>query len=203
MSEKPSQEQDAHKNFSSECASLREEIRKSEEARTDFIKYKLLTVATLAAVGLGLGKFHPEIDNDLPDYYVLAVIPFVCVYVDAVCYHNNLRIQAIAKFLRCSGDPYETFLDEMGKSTGGVRYYFELEDWIFDFSTRALAVLTASVGLFVLVSSTAPLEGSIVFISGFGGLFLSFAIKREYETRFNRLRLETCMKISSQPPSAK
>ena len=72
---------------------LREEIIEAEKIRADLIKWKLILVAGLGAAGLGLNG------NSCDDMtLLLCLIPFVCVYVDLVARHFNLRIHVIAEF---------------------------------------------------------------------------------------------------------
>src|SRR5713226_1515874 len=76
---------------------LRDEIIESEKARTDFIKWKLILVAAIGSAALGLSSKESSNGNL---GILLALIPFVCLYVDAVCFHNEIRIMTIARFLR-------------------------------------------------------------------------------------------------------
>lgn len=75
-------------------AKLRDEIIECQRARSEFIRWKLILVAALGAVGLGLD----DIKHAEP--IVLALIPPVCIYVDSVCVHNDSRIMMIAQFMR-------------------------------------------------------------------------------------------------------
>lgn len=81
-----------------ELASLRAEITASQLARIQLLQYKLIAVASLAAVGLGFTEYSNPKPNMSPDL-VLCIIPFVCAYVDLLCYHNDIRILVIACFL--------------------------------------------------------------------------------------------------------
>lgn len=65
----------------------REEIIDIEKSRVDLMKWKLILVGGFAAFGL----------EKLPAIIVL--IPFICVYVDALCYQQNLKIFVISKFI--------------------------------------------------------------------------------------------------------
>ncbi|NJA06818.1 hypothetical protein HC024_13960 [Methylococcaceae bacterium WWC4] len=73
---------------------LRDEIIESQKARSEFIKWKLLLIAMIGSIGYGLEKEHEQVS------LVLALIPFVCIYVDHVCLHNDARIMVIGDFLR-------------------------------------------------------------------------------------------------------
>ena len=84
--------------FEKDLVSLRTEIVECLKARIDLLKYKLLIIAILGSIGLGLtDKINVEKAVVAP-VYVLCVIPFACIFVDSLCMHNNLRILVIAKF---------------------------------------------------------------------------------------------------------
>lgn len=74
-------------------ALLKEEICKTQEAQHDLAKWKLGVTAALGAAAMGLptGKSN---------YLLLFFVPFVCAYVDLYAYQYQLRILAIARFLR-------------------------------------------------------------------------------------------------------
>ncbi|OGD69619.1 hypothetical protein A3E89_01940 [Candidatus Campbellbacteria bacterium RIFCSPHIGHO2_12_FULL_35_10] len=88
---------------------LRAEIIESQKARIDLLKYKLIAIAALGSIGLGLGSNRPE---NAP--LILALIPLVCLYVDLLCYHNTMRILVIGQFFKKNSCPYETFIAEAG-----------------------------------------------------------------------------------------
>jgi hypothetical protein len=124
--------------------SLRNEIVESQKARMDFLKYKLLAIAALGAIGLGFSEHNGSILE--PDY-ILCIIPFVCMYVDLLCYHNDMRILVIGNFLGYSGDSYENYIGKLGAHNGRPNragYYFELENfslhWSSVFSGGCLAL---------------------------------------------------------------
>ena len=153
-----------------EVAAIRHEIVESQKVRIDLLKYKLVAVAALGAIGIGVYHADPGILR--PDF-VLTLIPFICVYVDSVCWHNTLRILVIAQFLLSYKDKYEGFLLELGdklKGIGakelidkgisegrknnpynsGVGYFFRLEDWALQYSTIIICVTLIAGGAALL-----------------------------------------------------
>jgi hypothetical protein len=77
--------------------SLRKEVIESEKLRANLLRWKLILVAAIGGVGLGLSE--TELDNTiLPTPLLICLIPFVGVYVDLLARHLNLRILAIAQF---------------------------------------------------------------------------------------------------------
>lgn len=93
-----------------EVSTLRSEILESEKARIDLLKYKLLAVAALGAVGISVNK-EAVLDPQL----VLLIMPIVCLYIDSLCWHNSLRILIIGHFLKRHDNHYEKYLDMIGK----------------------------------------------------------------------------------------
>lgn len=131
-------------------APLRTEIVESEKARIDFLKYKLLAVAALGAIGLGLGSINNNTSSvSFEHIYILGIIPLVSLYVDLLCYHNTLRILIIGKYFSKMDCPYEHFLLEIGqrlRKRKGIGYFFELEDWVLEGSTWLLSLCILSLG---------------------------------------------------------
>ncbi|HEV2719179.1 MAG TPA: hypothetical protein VG323_04100 [Thermoanaerobaculia bacterium] len=74
---------------------LRDEIIESQKAQNDLVKWKLILVAAIGATGLGAVPNAPK-----NAALLLALIPLVCIYVDAVCFHFEIRIMTIARFFR-------------------------------------------------------------------------------------------------------
>jgi len=113
---------------------LRDEIVESQKARTDLIKWKLVLVAAIGAAGLGSTVI-------VANPVLLVLVPFVCLYVDAVCFHNDLRIFAIAQFLRSSSD----------KETVRYEQYCHLQRPYYTFEAIALQWATQALSFVILV----------------------------------------------------
>jgi hypothetical protein len=75
---------------------LRDEIIESQKTQSQLAKWKLILVATIAATALG------SVPNVSPTgrVGVLAILPIVCIYVDALCFHTGARIMTIARYFR-------------------------------------------------------------------------------------------------------
>lgn len=102
---------------------LREEILESEKVRTDLMKYKLFAVAVLGAVGAGIGQFSiVDAKSYFEPKFVLLLLPFLCVYIDLLCWHNSLRILVIGNFLHAHGDRYESYVAEIDEKSVQARY---------------------------------------------------------------------------------
>lgn len=91
-----------------EIPALRQEIIASEKGRFDLLQWKLVLSAALGAVGLGFSRPGPNILVPGAEH-LLGLIPLVCIYVDLLLWHKNLRILVIGSFLRKAGDEYERY----------------------------------------------------------------------------------------------
>jgi hypothetical protein len=73
------------KSGEGKMSNLRQEID-TEKTRADFQKWKLIAVAALGAMGLGLSQ-TPNAVRPIPAYLVLPLIPLICLYADLLCRH--------------------------------------------------------------------------------------------------------------------
>ena len=84
--------------------SFRQEIIETQKTRSDLLKWKLIISASLGAIGLSVNPLNsssPGVSNyDSPVDLAFCLIPFVCTYVDLLCYHLNLRMFVISKFFQ-------------------------------------------------------------------------------------------------------
>jgi hypothetical protein len=164
---------------------LREEALNSQSARSDLLKWKLVLVGALGAVGLGLAGAADTTGQ--PDL-VLCAIPPVCLYVDLLCRHLSLRILVIGSYFRFSPEPdasvlraYETHADEL-------RSAFALEDWAVAWSTLVLSIAVFGYGFSVPGEFKAPF-----FVSGALGVVVTVAAEIIYRRKVTVVR---------QPPGA-
>lgn len=122
---------------------LRDEIVESQKVRTDFLKWKLFLVAAIGAAAFGIGSRDSQ--SQSPPLVLLGLIPFVCLYVDAVCIHNQMRILIIARFMRRgslgqTAKAYEEYCRTQ-------RSAWSLEDFALVGTTIFLSVLVLLVGI--------------------------------------------------------
>jgi hypothetical protein len=153
--------------------SLREEILQSETVRSDLLKWKLALAGALGAAGLGFAGSDDLRHADL----VFCAIPPVCVYVDLLSLHLNLKMLVIGTFLRQlgAGGPaddiqrYEGFVDGKARQLAITRPRFlgelRLPDWArrmllgketarssaFDLEDWALSLSTVALSLALIV----------------------------------------------------
>lgn len=94
----PQAADEAHANQPPNVDKLRDEIVECHKLRADFLKWKLVLVAVLAAAGLS-GKTTDEALVPGARQLVLLLIPFVCVYADLMCLPNWLRVYSLRRFI--------------------------------------------------------------------------------------------------------
>lgn len=171
---------------------LRTEIIESQKARVEILKRKLEITAILGAIGLGLDQ-----TAHLPKApLVLCCIPFVCLYVDLLCAHLNLRIMVIGQYIRSTKigaeSGYEQFVEQarsMGRKNN--KSAFDLENWASYGSSILLSVAIVGVAIFQqvglrgrpLLRATWPFWGSALL-----GIAMTCMVWYTSETRKQMLR---------------
>jgi len=176
----------------------------ASRSRTDLLKWKLILVAALGTVGLGLNDSSktPILSSDL----VLCLIPLVCIYADAICQQLQIRILIISDFFRT----YEEALTPKEKESQEVEIFrryesfcydirdqhrsFSLEDLVIQIST---IVLSALIMLAALIIPISRIDRSAIVVSGGIGICLSFWLN----WRFKKDREEVCNQLKKQPTS--
>jgi hypothetical protein len=184
---------------------LADEILQAQRARSDLFKWKLLLVAALGAVGLGLGR-----PNLSPAPLILCLIPLVCVYVDLICSHLWIQIHVIGEYLRKRDEAvaerrgnllrYEEFVKKVTQMPRpesrptpprGRLNAFAFEKAVLYFSTIILSVGVAAAGSAIVhgrpsCDYVVP-QALPYWLAGAAGILLTFIIKRAYDARFERL----------------
>jgi len=150
---------------------LRAQILESQRERSDLMRWKLLIVAALGAAGLGIQKGDVLSHSAL----LLALMPLVCVYVDALCAHLSLRIFTIGEFIhsrRVTPDTdtmdrdYEMFLRRLGPK-------FRFETLALHWSSLFVSIVTIAAGHFI---STPTQVEMVLTSSGILGVALTCSI---------------------------
>lgn len=172
---------------------LRDEIVESQKARTDLIKWKVVLVAAIGASAAGI-----QSDSGRPTPLLLAVIPFVCLYVDAVCFHNDIRIVAIAKFFRTNPEsvvPREIVVYE--EFCKRYRATFNLESVALQGATLTLSFLVLLLGCnvkdaviadwFKGTPEAAARVGTLLIVSGALGIAFGWFFYRLYKHKMDTL----------------
>ena len=169
---------------------LRTEIIEAQKARADLLKWKLVIVAAVGGVGLGLSTTTPA------SPLILILIPLACFYVDLLCQQMNLRIQLIAQFTRLSRSSgvnketdlmkeYECYVLLMARE--GEADVFRLESWALQWSTLVLSTMVAAYGVWLALATHVAPFGVSLFVFGLAGLPLSIFSERLYRKRRQRI----------------
>ena len=165
---------------------LPDEILGAEQCRSNYLKWKLFLVAALGASGFGLGGQYFG-DEGQPPHLLLALIPFVCIYVDLLCTHLTLRILVIGSFYANVGhDLYEQFVRQDRKD-------FRMEDWALYWSTYAICLILILTGFLLqtrdrLCWHRPQGENLILVLAGSVGIALSIII--QLKARGSKKRIE-------------
>jgi len=102
---------------------LRTEIIESQKIGADFLKWKLISVATVASISVGLAPAGGGSAEGAK--LLMCLVPLICAYVDLISLHIMTRILTIGIYLKNSGDSYEQFVFGVRERTTTNPYVFE------------------------------------------------------------------------------
>ncbi|MDJ0899552.1 MAG: hypothetical protein QNJ55_12145 [Xenococcus sp. MO_188.B8] len=176
---------------------FRQEIRDAQAVRSDLLKWKLIISAALGAVGLGLESSKDG--NDIfPVDLAFCLIPFVCAYVDLLCYQMNLRMFVINIFFKRleldSNDTwknhkdiylfkkYEQTCDEVRKDK--KINAFILDSWALTWSSLFLSILVIIIYWF---QKDRP-EAIWFLFAGVVGILMALITGAVYKSKVNNLQ---------------
>lgn len=154
-------------SVSHELGLLRLELMQFERHGNDLMRYKLFAAAVLGGGAVGVG---PSVSSAVT--WVLAIIPFVCLFVDAAHIQSEAAIMTIARFLRRFPDrplgKYELYVVEMRHQKGNpiVLHYI-----VLGVTTVTLSAAIAIGGIVLgLQGELRPLQSVTIAASGFIGI---------------------------------
>ncbi len=191
---------------------LRDEIVESQKTRVDLLKWKIILAATLCAVALGFEGTPPSA-APFSHEYLLCLIPLICLYVDLLCAHLNLRIMVIARYVQfvaatrgSTATPrqaeYEEFAEDARNMTSDLvkqgkqpQHRRAKHRWsalnVFSFEDLAQHLSSGILSLFVFLWGVSLLRqgGDWKFFmqAGAAGLALSALAYWEYQRRLRAL----------------
>jgi hypothetical protein len=177
---------------------FRNEIIEAEKSRMDLLKWKLILVATLGAIGLGLNNASSNSKILSSLHLMLCLIPLACVYVDLLCKHLQIRILAISYFLQHTEhrddiseiswiEQYEEFCESV-RADKSQDDAFGLEDWAQKWSTIFLSIMVMLAAPLLKIEQ---LDSFVALtLSGICGLLLTWGLDRSYEKRRRILKKE-------------
>ncbi len=172
---------------------LRDEIRTTQGAQSDLMKWKLIAVAAVGALSIR--------QNTELRYQLLCLVPLICLYTDLICLHYMLRIITIGAFIRASyrqilidsvvrpGEPlldYEGFVFKTRQNKD--QNPFNLEVWAIVGSSFMIdgALLVISLLLLGGVIGQQPLNDltlSVYILFSLGGILCTNVMRSEYRKR--------------------
>jgi hypothetical protein len=182
---------------------LADEVIEAQKARSDLLKWKVVLVAALSAVGFGFASKTPRAEyNDL----ALCCIPLVCAYVDMLCRHLSLRISVIGHYRKARGA--ET---DKGQDEGYYKGYealvetcenkgvFSLERFVVVASSVVFCALVACLpyGLRYIGDTPRLPHGDIVAAGGLVGVALAFMVQMAYKFLDERVKGAEVPKVES------
>jgi hypothetical protein len=102
---------------------LRQEIIESQKTEADFLKWKLISVASVGAISFG---FISDVRLAASSAKLLVcLIPVLCAYVDLISLHIMIRIIAIGNYLKMQGNDYEEYVFEIRDKSSVNPFVFE------------------------------------------------------------------------------
>jgi hypothetical protein len=174
---------------------LRDEILQAQRTRSDLLKWKLGLLGVIGSVGLGFAGSRTEKHADL----VLCALPLVCLYVDLLCRHLNLRMLVISAFMRRTGaiDPADRMVKayELSAQEARTMSAFALESFALNWSTAAVSLAVLVYGVFGANLG----DARIGFITSavVGGLG-TLAAARRFDTLSGRLEPRSKANVAAQ-----
>jgi hypothetical protein len=179
---------------------LRDEILEYRKSQSEFIRWKLLAIGSAAVIGLGLGE---KGSGDAP-ILVLCVIPFMVVYSDLILAQYELRIAAIAWFLRRKDQVYGEYEKYLEWADIAKSYWYVMEGAAIVISSLlscgALIVVGKHLKLFTTVTDTAMLcdkENALIW-AGLLGIGASLLVYILYGALWFKLKHAATKKASER-----
>ena len=158
---------------------LATEITESQKVRSDLLKWKIIAIAFISLVGLGISRGYNKTEM------ALCIIPFVMAYIDALCIHLNLRIFSIGKWhttekakeLEVSPESlymqeYENYI-EFAYEAGA----FNLEKWTIFYSSLFINVIIIIYPFIDKANNLSSFQYALI-TSGVLGLILSITLDK-------------------------
>lgn len=161
-------------------SALRAELIETEKTGADFVKWKLIAVAAVASLALGVGQ---QRNGDPPPRALICLIPLICAYVDLMSADLAVRILSIAAFLRSEGDVYEQWVQQRRTMR-----------WQNPFALAPMAVHGSSVAInfavliFAMFGTTDKPAICMYTVAGFVGLLLAIWLWIIYVRHGHRLK---------------
>jgi hypothetical protein len=103
---------------------LRQEIIESQKTQADFLKWKLISVATVGAISFGFTSNVKLTASSAK--LLLCMVPMLCAYVDLISLHLMIRIITIGLYLKIQGNNYESYVGQIRERSKANPFIFEV-----------------------------------------------------------------------------
>ncbi len=161
---------------------LRLEIIESQKIQADYLKWKLISVATLASIAIGISGNSTNGEAE----FLLCAIPFCCAYIDILSLHVMMRILTIGAFLRSKGCAYETFVDEV-RNAGNDPLKFE--NYALNGSSIIFNALPIFYGIYKIIGFKDSNLGTALIVFGIVGIVFTFFLVIRFGLAVKKLDL--------------
>lgn len=168
-------------------AAIFAEMLASQKSRDELMKWKLIVISSVGAVGLGIF----ENKNVTTLQLVLVVIPVACVYIDMLCRYLSLRTKRINSFISTLAEnndidiKYAKYYLAVRRNSGRT-----LESYVLFWSTIFISVSISFIGFFTK-------KNDIIYYSficvGALCIFLSILIEKKYRCQVKRIESQSKM----------
>lgn len=170
---------------------LRSEIVESMKIRSDFLKWKIIVIATLGAIGFGVTS-----TSIADSRVILCLIPFVNGYIDLLCKHISLRISVIGEFRKkgyikkeqlYEGDYIGAYENFVTKARNRGAYSMEKTAVFISSILSAIVLIVFSL---IDITSCLKFETKIdffIFLSGILGIILTLVIEVRYRAILKKI----------------
>ena len=162
---------------------LRLEIIESQKIQADYLKWKLISVATLASIAIGVSGNSTNGEAE----FLLCIVPFCCAYIDIISLHVMMRILTIGAYFKCSGCDYESFVEDVRKASNGL---FKLENYALNGSSFIFNMIPILYGVYKLIGFDDRSLGSALIIFGILGIIFSLALVKRFGAAVKNLKIK-------------
>ena len=162
---------------------LRLEIIESQKIQADYLKWKLISVATLASIAIGVSGNSTNGEAE----FLLCIVPFCCAYIDIISLHVMMRILTIGAYFKRSGCDYESFVEDVRKASNGL---FKLENYALNGSSLIFNVIPILYGAYKLIGFDDRSLGSALIIFGTLGIIFSLALVKRFDIAVKNLKIK-------------
>jgi hypothetical protein len=173
---------------SEELVALRDESVASQNQEIDLAKFKILSIAVVGAIAIGVDSTNDFVSRSIP--LVIGLIPPVAFYIDVIMETKRIQVMAIGAFLSTL-DPARSALSKYEAYCQRHRNFF-MTNFSYKYSTMVISGVIALLGLGRIVAgnliegySPDPWLVAVEITSGLFGVIATVLLKRDVEKRIS------------------